>query len=67
MKCLSCKKDLFKRGATMTDGSICAGEHIEIKWTSIGEEYIECKRCKAKNFIEDAGPHTFTIGHFTND
>jgi DNA-directed RNA polymerase subunit RPC12/RpoP len=67
MVCLNCKKDLFKRGDTMANGSICAGEHIEIKWASTGEEYIECKHCKAKNFIEDVGPHTFTIGHFTVD
>lgn len=66
MQCLNCKKELFRRGAPMTDGSFCSGEDVDIKWID-GKEYIECKYCKAKNFIEDTGPHSFTIGSFTLD
>ena len=66
MKCLNCKKDLFKTGLALANGSTCAGEHIDIKWLD-GNEYIERKHCNAKNFIEDAGPHTFTLGSFTID
>ena len=66
MECLNCKKDLFKRGAVMADSSTCAGEHIDIRWLD-GKEYIECKHCTAKNFIEDTGPHTSTVRRFSVD
>jgi hypothetical protein len=66
MLCLNCRRELFKRGIALVDGSACAGEKVEIKWID-GKEYIECKHCGAKNFIEDTGPHTFTIGSFTTD
>lgn len=67
MKCLNCNEELFKRGLAIADGSFCAGEPVHIKWTANAEEYIECKHCKAKNFLEDVGPHTFTIRRFRID
>jgi len=69
MKCLNCKKDLVALGMKMKDGTfaISTKDKLITKWTVSGEEYIECKHCKAKNFIEVNGPHTFTVGRFTID
>uniref|UniRef100_A0A6M3XUL6 Uncharacterized protein n=1 Tax=viral metagenome TaxID=1070528 RepID=A0A6M3XUL6_9ZZZZ len=51
----------------MSDGSMCAGERIDTKWSDDGAEYIECKHCKAKNFIEDKPNNKFIVSRFTVD
>jgi hypothetical protein len=67
MKCLNCKKELVKTGLVMQNGTVCAGEKIEIKCTPSGEEYIVCRHCKSRNFIQDIGDHAFTIAYYTFD
>jgi len=66
MKCLNCNRELVKPGLLMGGGSMCAGERINTKWLD-GNAYIECKHCKAKNFIEDQPNNKFTVKHFTID
>jgi len=65
MKCLNCNKELFKIGRKMKDESFCTEEILHFEWTENGEEYLECKHCKAKNFIKAGDKNQFTISHFS--
>jgi redox-regulated HSP33 family molecular chaperone len=62
MKCRKCNKELFKNGLR-TGKSICVGERLNIKWEN-GNQYIECKYCKAKYSIESRGKNKIDIKPF---
>ena len=49
----------------MKDESFCTEEILHFEWTENGEEYLECKHCKAKNFIKAGDKNQFTISHFS--